>query len=207
MFRSPLLSRVLGVVGELLITFGVVVLLFLAWQLWVNDAIQTTQQQAATSELEKEWASGAEKEGGTEQPVTDYGPAPAFAGVAEGQEFATLYIPKLGPDSSRVIKNGVDLPSILNKGYYGKYPDTQWPGEGGNFALAVHRTNWGSPFGDSPKLESGDKIYVQSLITITTCNPLLGDAERLIFYGVLESWQPTEAGPPKEMAKTMKVAS
>lgn len=244
MFKSPLLSRVLGVVGELLITFGVIVLLFLAWQLWVNDAIQTNQQQAATSELEKEWASGADKEGGTVQPEQDYGPAPAFAGVEEGQEFATLYIPKLGPDSSRVIKNGVDLPSILNKGYYGKYPDTQWPGEAGNFALAVHRTNWGSPFGESPKLESGDKIYVQtqdgyytyvfrnyeyvlptavdvllpvpgtnlpsgsqSLITITTCNPLLGDAERLIFYGVLESWQPTEAGPPTEMAKTMKVAS
>jgi sortase A len=243
-FKSPLLSRVLGVVGELLITFGVVVLLFLAWQLWVNDAIQTTQQQAATAELEKQWADGKVKNGVEQAPVEDFGTAPAFAGVAEGQQFATIFIPRLGPESSRVIMNGIDLPSILNKGYYGRYPDTQWPGEGGNFALAVHRTNWGSPFGESPKLESGDKIYVQtqdgyytyvfrnyeyvmptavdvllpvpgtnlpangqSLITITTCNPLLGDAERLIFYGVLESWQPTDAGPPKEMAETMKVAS
>jgi sortase A len=142
------------------------------------------------------------------------------------------------------VKNGIDLPTILNNGYYGHYPDTQWPGQPGNFAVAVHRTNWGSPFGDAPKLQLGDKIYVetadgyytyafrnyefvlptaidvllpvpgtneapgeQSILTITTCNPLLGDAERMIVYSVLESWRPRSAGPPAEMAETVKADS
>ena len=127
--------------------------------------------------------------------------------------------------------------SVLNHGYFGHYPDSQWPGQPGNFALAIHRTGWGSSFADSPKLQAGDKIYLetedgyytytfrnnefvlptavdvvlpipgsnapagdQMLITITTCNPLLGDAERMITYGVFESWRPRSAGPPPAIA-------
>ena len=232
---DQIVTRVLGVVGELLITLGVIVLFFLAWQLWINNAIVTNEQTTMTKELQEEWQ--------TETPTTstpdntDYGVAPAFAGVGEGTKFATIYIPRLGANSGRVAANSVDLPSVLNHGYYGHYPQSQWPGQAGNFALAIHRTNWGSPFGDSNKLESGDKIYVetkdgyytyvfrnyeyvlpttvsvilptpgkntvtkdQSLITITTCNPLLGDAERLIVYGVLDSWRPRSAGPPSAIA-------
>ena len=44
----------------------------------------------------------------------------------------------------------------------------------------------------------------QSLITITTCNPLMGDAERLITYGVLESWQPRSAGAPESLTKYLE---
>lgn len=233
----------MGVVGELLITFGVIVLLFLAWQLWINNAVVEGQQQAETTQLTNEW-SDAQDFTATPLPEQDFGPAPAFAGVGAGAQFATIYIPRLGADSTRVVKNGVDLPTILNHGYFGHYPDTQWPGQPGNFALAVHRTNWGSPFGDAPQLQLGDKIYVeteegyytyvfrnyefvlptavdvllpvpgtnqspgeQNIITITTCNPLLGDAERMIVYGVLDSWRPRSAGPPAEMAKTQKVNS
>jgi sortase A len=233
----------MGVVGELLITFGVIVLLFLAWQLWINNAVVKGQQQAASSSLTKEWAD-AEDFTATALPEEDFGPAPAFGGAAAGAQFATIYIPRLGADSTRVVKNGVELPTVLNHGYFGHYPDTQWPGQPGNFALAVHRTNWGSPFGDAPQFQLGDKIYVetedgyytyvfrnyefvlptavdvllpvpgtnqspgeQSIITITTCNPLLGDAERMIVYGVLDSWRPRSAGPPAEMAKTQKVNS
>ena len=232
---DQIVTRVLGVVGELLITLGVIVLFFLAWQLWINNAIVAKEQTSLTKELQEEWQ--------TEVPVivtpddTDYGTPPAFSGVGEGSKFATVYIPRLGENSGRVVTNSVDLPSVLNHGYYGHYPQTQWPGQVGNFALAIHRTNWGSPFADSNKLESGDKIYVetrdgyytyvfrnyeyvlpttvsvilptpgrnnvtagQSLITITTCNPLLGDAERLIVFGVLDSWRPRTAGPPSAIA-------
>ena len=233
----------MGIVGELLITFGAVVLLFLAWQLWINNAVVADQQHKASQELSQQWSTDKDKTASA--PANeDFGPAPAFAGVGEGAKFATIYIPRLGSDSTRVVKNGIDLPTILNNGYYGHYPDTQWPGQPGNFAVAVHRTNWGSPFGDAPKLQVGDKIYVetadgyytyafrnyefvlpsavdvllpvpgtnespgdQSILTITTCNPLLGDAERMIVYSVLESWRPHSAGPPAEMAKTQKVES
>lgn len=232
---DQIVTRVLGVVGELLITLGVVVLFFLAWQLWINNAILANEQKTLTKELQSEWATDTPATSSPDD--TDYGAPPVFAGVDEGSSFATIYIPRLGANSGRVAANSTDLPSVLNHGYYGHYPQTQWPGQTGNFALAIHRTNWGSPFADSNMMEAGDKIYVetkdgyytyvfrnyeyvlptsvsvilptpgknaitndQSLITITTCNPLLGDAERLILYGVLESWRPRSAGPPSAIA-------
>src|SRR5690606_14981836 len=36
--RSAFITSLAGVTGELLLTAGVFVLLFLGWQLWVNDA-------------------------------------------------------------------------------------------------------------------------------------------------------------------------
>ena len=44
---------VVGVLGELLITAGVVVLLFLGWQLWFNDIIVSNDQKQ-TGDLVKE---------------------------------------------------------------------------------------------------------------------------------------------------------
>lgn len=38
------------------------------------------------------------------------------------------------------------------------------------------------------------------LITLTSCNPLFSTAERIIAYGVFESWRPAEAGPPVAVA-------
>ena len=235
--NEQLLTRVIGVVGELLITFGVIVLFFLAWQLWINNAVVANQQHALTKELQESWSDSSASASPSASQTSDYGVPPAFAAVGEGNKFATLYIPRLGANSGRVVANSVDLPSVLNHGFYGHYPDTQWPAQPGNFALAIHRTNWGSPFGEANKLQLGDKLYLetkdgyytyafrnyeyvlptsvdvilpvpgrnaaagdQSLMTITTCNPLLGDAERMIVYSVLESWRPRSAGPPAEIA-------
>lgn len=232
----------MGIVGELLITFGAIVLLFLAWQLWINNAVVADQQHSASRELAQEWSAGRNVTPTASAPADeDFGPAPAFAGVGEGAKFATIFIPRLGADSTRVIANSVDTTTNLDRGYYGHYPQTQWPGQPGNFALAVHRTGSGSPFTDSPKLQLGDKIYVetadgyytyvfrnyeyvmptavdvllpvpgtnlspgdQNILTITTCNPLLGDAERMIVYSVLESWRPHDAGAPAAMTAALE---
>lgn len=238
--NKDLVTRIFGVVGEILITIGAVVLLFLAWQLWINNEVIAVQQKAATEELSQSWRDSSASSP-TPQPGEDYGPAPVAEPVGDGVKFATIYIPRLGPDSGRTIANSVDPASVLNRGMYGHYPDTNWPGQNGNFALAVHRTSWGSPFADVVKLETGDPIYVeteegyytytfrnyefvlptavsvlqpipgtnaapveQSLITITTCNPLMGDAERLISYGVLTSWQPRSAGAPKGLTEYLE---
>lgn len=242
MFKSAFFTKTLGVIGELLITFGVLVLLFLGWQVWINNAILARDQEIASTELEQQWSEGRDPQQKPAEENKDYGPAPAFSAVAANEKFATIFIPRLGEDSTRVIINSTDLPSALDKGYYGRYEQSQWPGQPGNFALAVHRTGNGSPFATSTEFRAGDKIYVQtelgyytyvfrnyeyvlptsvdvlqpipgsnaatnqqqSIITITTCNPLLGDAERLIIYGVLESWRPLEAGPPSEMKAKQK---
>ena len=106
---DQIVTRVLGVVGELLITLGVIVLFFLAWQLWINNAILTHEQTTLTKELQSEWQS--------DTPATatpddvNYGVPPAFSGVGEGTTFATVYIPRLGANSGRVSSNSVDLPN------------------------------------------------------------------------------------------------
>ena len=46
-----------------------------------------------------------------------------------------------------------------------------------------------------PDLQPTDRI-----VTLTSCNPLYSTAERIIAYGVLESWRPTTTGPPAEIA-------
>jgi sortase A len=52
-----------------------------------------------------------------------------------------------------------------------------------------------APVPHHPELTPADRI-----ITLTSCNPLYSTDERIIAYGVLESWQPTEAGAPTEIA-------
>lgn len=52
-----------------------------------------------------------------------------------------------------------------------------------------------------------DVAPVDRLITLTSCNPLLSTAERIIAYGVFESWQPRSAGPPTEIAASVAAAT
>ncbi|TFC91074.1 class E sortase [Cryobacterium sp. TMT3-29-2] len=52
----------------------------------------------------------------------------------------------------------------------------------------------------APVPHDPDAAPVDRFITLTSCNPLLSTAERIIAYGVLEAWQPTSAGPPAEVA-------
>jgi sortase A len=41
-------------------------------------------------------------------------------------------------------------------------------------------------------------------MTITTCNPELGNAERLITYAVMVGWRPKDAGPPQEIESMVR---
>jgi sortase A len=123
--------------GELLITAGLVVLLFVAYQLvWTNyEAHKATD--SVSSDLRDSWdrpdptgASGA----------TTRGPKK----VDFGKGFAFLHIPRLGKNWTIPVVEGVDLPSLA-KGV-GHYPKTAQPGQVGNFAVAGHRATNGEPF-------------------------------------------------------------
>ena len=46
---------VIGVIGELLITAGAVVVFFISWQLWISELIVGKEQQAQAQELNQEW--------------------------------------------------------------------------------------------------------------------------------------------------------
>ncbi|PWB97895.1 class E sortase [Salinibacterium hongtaonis] len=168
---------VFGVLGELFVTAGVLVFLFLGWQLWLNDILVGNEQRdsaVALSESLSEAATTAppaETTAPTAPPVesdasVDHGDPPvSTVAVAGGKAFATLYIPRFGSDYIRVIAEGVSLTQVLNKKDLGvgHYPETQLPGEVGNFALAAHRTTWGAPFKKVGELQVGDAIYVQTV--------------------------------------------
>jgi sortase A len=254
--RAPRASRrprprvsVVGVVGELLLTAGALILLFLGWQLWWNDAIMAGQQSSAASDLSAEWLEeGRSARGDAPEPSTetetetgteDYGdPIVAASEYGNGEAFAVMYVPRFGDDSQRRIAEGIGS-DVLNSTYLGvgHYPDTQMPGAVGNFAIASHRSAYGGGMHEIDQLQLGDAIYIQTqegwytyrfrdfeyvtpetvdvlapvphhpdlqatdrIVTLTSCNPLYSTAERIIAYGVLESWQPGTAGPPAEIA-------
>jgi sortase A len=232
---------VLGVIGELLITAGVVVMLFLGWQLWLNDIIVGGQQQAEAGELSQSWERG---EGtGSIKPV-DPGEPAVMAAPGNAEKFAVLIVPRWGADYERSIAEGTGAKDVLNKIGLGHYTGTQMPGEVGNFAVASHRMAYGGGFKDLHQLQIGDHIYVETqdgwydyvyrsteyvlpsgvgvidpvpqapdatavdrMITLTTCNPFFSTAERLIAYGVYETWYPRAGGPPAEIAGTVNARS
>lgn len=157
---------VLGVIGELLITAGVLVGLFLGWQVWWNNLVMAGQQTSAAAQQSQKWLDDAVKvpkptETSASTAAVD---PPVMAQPADYQAFAVIYIPRLGADWKRTIRQTVDVEQVLNSytAGVGHYPDTQMPGQVGNFAVAGHDSGWGNTFIDLSKLHIGDKIYVQT---------------------------------------------
>jgi sortase A len=161
-YRRP---TVLGVAGELLITAGVLVLLFLGWQVWWNNLVLAGQQTSAAAEQSQKWIDDALK---APKPTPDTTTAqvdpPVLAKPAPYEPFAVMYVPRLGADWKRTIRQTVDVERVLNSytAGVGHYIDSQLPGQVGNFAVAGHDSGWGNTFIDLSKLHIGDHIYVQT---------------------------------------------
>jgi sortase A len=210
------------VLGELLITAGVVVLLFVAYQLvWTN--VQADRAADAKSDrLEEVW----EQRG----PV-----GPEFdLPLQRGEAFAILRIPRLGENYRVPIVEGVSLEDLAVG--VGHYPETALPGEVGNFSVAGHRATNGEPFAYLDQLRDGDAVVVETgttwytyevtdeyivqptqvgvilpvpnepgveprkaLMTLTTCNPRWASYERLIFHAELVDELPKGDGRPEAL--------
>ncbi|TQN38095.1 sortase A [Blastococcus colisei] len=146
--RAP--ARWVGVVqaaGELLITGGLVVLLFVVYELVVTDVLADRRQVALAHELQEDWDR----------------PPSAAVPVHEsklGDAFAVLHIPRLGLDYERVVLEGTQERQ-LSQGP-GHYTGTAMPGEQGNVAFAGHRVGKGSPFLELDLLQPGDPIVVET---------------------------------------------
>ncbi len=156
----------ISVIGELFLTAGVICFLFIGWQLWFNDLVVGEEQRVSAKQLEDQWRTpgSASVRPTREASAVDYGEPVVTEAPREGAGFATLYIPRFGADYVRPIGEGVSLRDVLNNSDLGigHYPETQMPGELGNFALAAHRTTYGAPFKNIADLRVGDKIYVQT---------------------------------------------
>ncbi|MFF3766006.1 class E sortase [Streptomyces sp. NPDC001922] len=150
---SVIASRVLG---ETFITIGVLMLLFVTYQLWYTNVLAQQEAGGAASNLQKEWDGKGARSAGAFSP---------------GQGFAIMYIPKL--DVKVPIAEGIDKNKVLDHGMVGHYADgklkTAMPWDKkGNFAVAGHRNTHGEPFRYINRLNPGDEIIVETQRTFYT---------------------------------------
>lgn len=159
-------ATVTGVLGELLLTAGVIVLLFVSWQMWIGDVIIGAQKDAESAATIQEWA----REPAPALPplVTDPGDGPTsyeppiLPHPADAERFAVMRIPRFGADYARDIAGGTSRARTLDHIGIGLYTQSKMPGEVGNFSLAGHRTTWGKPFNQLDKLKLNDAIVVET---------------------------------------------
>jgi sortase A len=156
-------TSVIGVAGEVLITAGVLVLLFIVWQQWFNDLVVAGDNRAEASKISGQLHDAVPP---TAQPTAgadgDYGSPAITPAATAGKAFGVLYVPRFGAGYQIPIAGGTGTAETLDKGDAGHYDSTQMPGAVGNFAIAGHRTTHGAPFGNIANLTVGDHIYVQT---------------------------------------------
>ncbi|MBV8305551.1 MAG: class E sortase, partial [Acidimicrobiia bacterium] len=199
--------RVVAGTGRALITLGILILLFVAYQLWGTGISEARDQTRLKNQF---------------KTVTETPPNPqvVLPPPPEGDAVAIIEIPKINVDKAVVQGVGTE---DLKKGP-GHYPSTPMPGEKGNAAIAGHRTTYGHPFYDLDALKPGDDIYVSTRagkfhyqvdhsmnvspsdvavldptpdnrLTLTTCTPRFSAAQRLIVISRLIG-PAVEAPPP-----------
>lgn len=150
-------TRAVGVLGELLITSGVVVALFVVWQVYWTDVEGARAASTAVVAFEEELPDSPEQSG-----IEQTGEPPEEVAPGNGETFASMYVPRWGSAWEFPVAEGVGTADVLDAGFVGHYPTSQMPGEVGNVALAGHRQTYGKPFRQVEELEVGDPIIVQT---------------------------------------------
>ncbi|MEK8171700.1 class E sortase [Streptomyces sp. M19] len=220
-----MLSRL---VGELFITIGVLMLLFVTYQLWWTNVRAHQQANGAANNLHKKWdhSSGDDRDAGAFSP-------------GEGSPSCTSQAGREGP-----IAEGISKQKVLDHGMVGHYAEgalkTAMPWDKkGNFSVAGHRNTHGEPFRYINRLKPGDKIVVETqssfytyemssilpqtspantsvikpvpvgsgftkpgrYITLTTCTPEFTSKYRMIVWGKLVDEQPRSKGKPDALVE------
>ena len=174
--------------GGALIAAGLALLGIVAFQLWGTGI--------ATSRAQSHFRQEIRTNGFPARPVV-------------GEAMGFIRIPRIHLDMAFVQGTS---PAALTRGP-GHYRGTPFPGEGGNVAIAGHRTTYLHPFWALNRLEPGDRIILRTRrgtfmyeviwqkvvppgswwvlgqtkvpsLTLTTCNPRFLAAERLVVRAV-----------------------
>jgi sortase A len=213
-------------IGETFITIGVLMLLFVTYQLWWSNIRAHQQAGSAAHHLQDDWANGKR------EPDK----------FAPGQGFAIMHIPKL--DVVVPIAEGISKTKVLDHGMVGHYGkdsiETAMPSaKTGNFAVAGHRNTHGEPFRYINRLQPGDPIVVETqdtyyvykmtsilpqtppsnttvinpipqgsgftapgrYITLTTCTPEFTSTYRMIVWGKMVEERPRSKGKPDALVQ------
>lgn len=212
--------------GEVMITFGLVLLLFAAYEVWGKPAIVDAHQDELSQRLDEIWA--------LPDPTVSATPSPGPTATPQAEPelanaIAKLYIPRM--NKHWVVVEGVSQADIRYAP--GHYPDTAMPGQTGNFSVAGHRNR--ATFWDLDKVQKDDYIIVETrttwyiyqvvltrvvipsqvevvsphppkvgkdldtLLTLTTCNPKLDNYERLIVHATLDDQTPRSGPRPWQL--------
>jgi sortase A len=206
------------VAGELLVTLGVIVLLFAAYEVYGKTALIHDQQSALENQLAQAWGV----------PAIAPTAAPGAAALAppSGNAVGRLYLPKL--HLHWVVVEGV-APRDIRYGP-GHYPGTALPGQPGNFSVAGHRVI--GIFWDLDRIQPGDVAIVETrtgwyvyrvtenhivtphstevvaplpnrpgvapdgaYLTMTTCNPKYNNYQRMAVHARLVGALPHDQRP------------
>nr|WP_229821402.1 class E sortase [Streptomyces ruber] len=223
------MATAVSVFGELLITAGVVLGLFVVYSLWWTNVVADREADKQGDKVRDTWAREEGENG-----------APAEYDAKNGIGF--LHVPTMTKDEI-LIRKGTST-KLLNNGVAGYYTDPvkaalPTDGKDGNFSLAAHRDGHGAKFHNIHKVREGDPIvfetkdewYVYKVyamlpetskynvdvldaipeesgkkqagkyITLTTCTPVFTSNYRYIVWGELERVEQVDEDrtPPEEL--------
>jgi sortase A len=213
------LSTVLRGVGKTFICAGMLVLLFVAYQLWGTGIAEARAQHELRKQLQAvvQLPPASTTTTAPHSPTTTADPLPP---PPVGGALAIIRIPSIHVNVAAVEGVGVE---DLKKGP-GHYPASPLPGQPGNTAFAGHRTTYGAPFYRLDGVKAGDPIFISTRygtfhytvltlqdvspsdvsviaptqdnrLTLTTCTPRFSASKRLIVVSRLDG--PATAPPTR----------
>ncbi|MES4907101.1 class E sortase [Streptomyces sp. NPDC000395] len=225
--RRGRIAAAVGLLGELLITVGVLLALFVVYSLWWTNVLADREAKKQGDRVRRQWAQ-------------QQGPGgPGRLDTKDGIGF--LHVPAM--DNGEVlVKEGTSTETLNDgvAGYYTKPVKSAMPWDKkGNFTLAAHRDGHGAKFHNINKLDKGDpivfetrdtwyiyKVYAElpetskfnvrvlspvpkesgkkkpgRYITLSTCTPVYTSLHRYIVWGELVRTEKVDADrtPPKEL--------
>ena len=130
------ISRLIDFLGRTMIVAGLLLLSFVAYQLWGTGIVESRSQTAIAKQFVKP------------QPIQ-----PQLGGLV-----GRITIPSIGV--SKYVVAGVRLKD-LERGP-GLFPGSPMPGQKGNVAIAGHRTTFGAPFSRIDELRGNERIILES---------------------------------------------
>jgi sortase A len=161
--------RAIAGIGRALVTVGILLLLFVVYQLWGTGIFTARAQDRLENDFKKQIQQAATDTAGSHRTGKPGTTTPTT--VLFSHRLAPLETP---PDGS--VEGAINIPAIGSNFWYvegtsrddlkkgpGHYPGTPLPGTRGNAGIAGHRTTYLHPFGDLDKLKPGDDIIITTL--------------------------------------------
>ncbi|MFF5449013.1 class E sortase [Streptomyces sp. NPDC012888] len=153
--RRNWIAGALSLLGELLITAGLVLALFVAYSLWWTNVLAERDAAAKGDAVRQQWLSDP-------APSPSAAAGPGALDTAGGIGF--LHVPAMR-NGEVLVKRGT-TPEVLNDGVAGYYTQPvksalPWDAAG-NFSLAAHRDGHGAKFHNIHELRTGDPIVFET---------------------------------------------